>query len=106
MREFPPTKASAMRLREPIPMLLSVAGSMSIVAAQNATVRDGYAAPTYVAPYADNTPTIDGVVGDDEWQGAVSLNALQTTRRAISPRQTQFWLAWDEQFLYVAARPS
>ncbi len=68
------------------------------------SVQDGYQVPTVVIPYAWKKPIIDGTVHDAEWQNAVSLSALQTTSKSISPRQTRFWLMWDADNLYVAMR--
>ncbi len=68
------------------------------------SVKDGYARPTVVMPYAWTKPVIDGVVDDTEWQGAASVNALQTTTRMLSVRQTRFWFLWDEGNLYLAMR--
>ena len=69
-----------------------------------AGVADDYKVPTLVIPYAWHTPTLDGVVRDDEWREALSVNALQTTDHAVSPRQTRFWLMWDADYLYIAMR--
>ncbi len=68
------------------------------------SVADGYKSPTVVVPYAHTKPTIDGTIHDEEWQGAVSFRALQTTSHAVSLRQTRFWFTWDEDTLYVAMR--
>lgn len=68
------------------------------------SVADGYKVPTITVPYAWHKPTLDGVVHDDEWQDAASINALQTTNHAVSPRQTRFWMMWDEDYLYLAMR--
>ncbi len=68
------------------------------------TVKTGYKRPTVTAPYAYQKPVIDGVVNDAEWQSAESVNALQTTNKQVSPRQTRFWMMWDEDNLYVAMR--
>ena len=67
-------------------------------------VQQDYKAPAIVIPYAWKRPTLDGILHDEEWQGAVSLNALQTTTKAVSARQARFWLMWDEDNLYVAMR--
>lgn len=69
-----------------------------------AGVNDGYKSVQLTVPYAKTKPVIDGVIDDTEWSGAISLNALQTTGRAVSSRQTRFWLAWDEDNLYLAMR--
>ena len=44
------------------------------------------------------------MINDAEWQGAESVNALQTTNHQLSPRQTRFWMTWDEDNLYMAMR--
>jgi hypothetical protein len=68
------------------------------------TVKAGYKRPTVTAPYAHAKPVNDGVINEAEWQGAESVNALQTTGKQVSPRQTRFWMMWDEENLYVAMR--
>jgi len=65
---------------------------------------DAYRHPVAVVPYAWQKPAIDGVVGEEEWQGAFSQRALQTTGKQLSARQTRFWMMWDEENLYVAMR--
>lgn len=77
--------------------------SQSVNAAPVSVAAD-YKVPTLTVPYAWHKPTLDGVVRDREWQEALSVNALQTTTHAVSPRQTRFWLMWDENFLYLAMR--
>ena len=73
--------------------------------AQAAGVRDGYATPAYVIPYAYQKPVIDGVIDEREWAGAFSVNALQPAgRQAINGLQARFWLMWDEDNLYLAMR--
>ena len=68
------------------------------------TVKTGYKRPTVTAPYAYQKPVIDGVINDAEWHGAESVNALQTTNKQVSPRQTRFWMIWDEDNIYMAMR--
>jgi hypothetical protein len=68
------------------------------------SVKDGYKTPTVTAPYAHRKPMLDGVIEEAEWQGAESVNALQTTGKQVSPRQTRFWMSWDEDALYMAVR--
>ena len=67
-------------------------------------VKANYKTPIVTAPYAYQKPQIDGAIEDAEWQGAESANALQTTGRLVSPRQTRFWMMWDEDTLYMAMR--
>ena len=73
-------------------------------AEETQSVKGDYRRPTVTVPYAWTKPKIDGVVEDAEWQGAESVNALQTTRHQVSVRQTRFWMAWDEDHLYMAMR--
>ena len=67
-------------------------------------VKEDYTSPRLVVPYCRVKPTIDGVVDEQEWQGAASVDALQTTRQTISARSSRFWLMWDEDNLYLAMR--
>ena len=86
-------------------MLLLWPNSSTAARAQTTpTVREGYTSPQLTVPYAWKKPTLDGIVNDQEWQGALSLNALQTPNKAVSARQTRFWMSWDEDNLYVAMR--
>ncbi len=73
-------------------------------AVKEPSVADGYKRPTVTVPYAFKKPTMDGTINEDEWQGAESTNAMQTTSHQISPRQTRYWMMWDEDNLYVAMR--
>lgn len=97
---------SAKRTISHVTLLLSmIVGVLGWSAAPaRSGVQDGYQVPTVVIPYAWKKPTMDGIVRDDEWQNAASVTALQTTSKAISARQTRFWLMWDEDNLYVAMR--
>jgi hypothetical protein len=69
-----------------------------------AGVGDGYKSPQVMVPYAFTKPTMDGVVGDSEWQGAASINALRTVNGQVSPRQVTFYLMWDEDNIFWAMR--
>jgi len=85
--------------------LLAMLGSETAAGKDPAqTVKANYKKPMITAPYAFQKPTIDGVIDDAEWQGAESVNALQTREKQVSPRQTRFWMMWDEDNLYVAMR--
>lgn len=66
--------------------------------------QDDYRHPVVAIPYAVTKPTVDGVISDTEWQGAMSHQALQTTGKKISARQSRYWMMWDEENLYVAMR--
>lgn len=85
-------------------MLFALACLTSLAFAQGESVKGDYKTPTFVVPYASVKPQIDGAINDAEWQGALSVSALQTTNHAVSPRQARFWLLWDEDNLYLAMR--
>ena len=88
--------------------IIRIAAALSLfcfglpAAAQSVT--DNYQSPTFTLPYAQQKPNIDGAIDDAEWRGALSINALQTTQKTLSPRPTRFWLSWDENNIYVAMR--
>ncbi len=88
-------------------ILLFVCGG-AVAAPPNQPAANGvagdYRRPTVTVPYAWRKPQIDGVIDDAEWQGAESVNALQTTRKQISVRTTRYWMMWDEDNLYMAMR--
>lgn len=63
-----------------------------------------YRAPVVQAPYADEKPVIDGRLDDALWGKCLYLNALRCTGRMMSHRPTAFWIAWDEESIYVAMR--
>jgi len=77
---------------------------LGVLCAAAAADQKEYRHPTVVIPYAHSKPTIDGKVDDAEWQGALSHEAVQSTGRKISTRQTRFWMMWDEENVYVAMR--
>ena len=81
-------------------------GSLAANAQESAkpSVSDDYQSPTFTLPYAHQKPTLDGTINDAEWRGALSVNALQTTRHQLSARATRFWMMWDEDNLYLAMR--
>lgn len=85
-------------------VLALTAGAASPAGERTKSVRDDYKVPQFTIPYAWTKPVLDGVVNAAEWQGAMSVNALQTVGRQISARQTQFWACWDEENLYLAMR--
>ncbi len=87
-------------MKHPARMLVPVAMLFATLAA----IAGEYQHPVVVIPYAWKKPVIDGVVNDAEWSGAFSQCALQTVNKQISTRQTQFWMMWDEDNIYVAMR--
>jgi hypothetical protein len=51
-------------------------------------------------------PTIDGVINDDEWKGAATGHGGFDSFGREASEKMQFWLAYDDQYLYFAARGS
>ncbi len=78
--------------------------SATVSAQDKGSFADDYRRPVVAIPYAWQKPTIDGVVDEAEWQGAMSHRAMQTTGKQVSTRQTRFWMMWDEEHIYVAMR--
>ena len=64
------------------------------------------AAPTRVpGSKLANPPTIDGAVGADEWKDGAAFEGLHDALTgAIYPERAQFWLAYDKDFIYFAAK--
>lgn len=90
--------------RKALFLACSLAMAATVLPASAQSVRDGYTSPRFTVPYAWQKPTLDGAVSDEEWRGALSLAALQTSNKAVSPRQARFWMSWDEDDLYLAMR--
>ena len=56
-------------------------------------------------PHLKNAPTIDGRVEPAEWAGALGYNgAIYPMSVTLFPRDTQFYMGWTEQGVYVACR--
>lgn len=51
-------------------------------------------------------PTIDGVINEDEWKGAATGHGGYDSFGREANEKMQFWIAYDEQYLYFAARGS
>ncbi len=67
----------------------------------------------YEAPYISTPPTIDGVIDDGEYLGEPivlnpsTLNDLGgSINTGDSSNEAEYWLVWDENALYMAARVS
>ena len=84
--------------------LAATAAVVSAAGAFAAQVADGYKTPVVVAPYADEKPVIDGRIDEPAWERSLYLNALRSKDRMMSARGTAFWIAWDEDNIYVAMR--
>lgn len=77
-------------------MLLGALGVLAFGEAQQSSV------PAYQFP---TPPTIDGEIGDDEWKGAPMFEGLlDASTGGSSPESGQFWLAYDKDFVYFAAK--
>ncbi|MBM4034683.1 MAG: hypothetical protein FJ291_23310 [Planctomycetes bacterium] len=61
--------------------------------------------PRFNVPRMSKPPTIDGTIGADEWREAVKvMGVVWTSSLAYRDRPVSFWVAWDPQHLYIAAR--
>lgn len=61
--------------------------------------------PRFNVPRMSKSPTIDGTIGADEWREAVKvMGVVWTSSLAYRDRPISFWVAWDPQHIYIAAR--
>jgi len=61
--------------------------------------------PRFNVPRISKPPAIDGAIGADEWREAVKvMGVVWTSSLAYRDRPISFWVAWDPQHLYIAAR--
>ncbi|WP_144240977.1 DUF5916 domain-containing protein [Fimbriimonas ginsengisoli] len=62
-------------------------------------------APVIVAAKITVPPKIDGTVDDTEWHDAAMFEGLvDETTGQTSPEAGKFWIAYDEKYIYFAAR--
>lgn len=85
-------------------LLALVQPELSAESEQTVSVVQGFDVPILAVPRVSKSPVIDGMINDDEWSVASSVNALKTKRLGISNREVQYWLAWDDEHLYIAMR--
>ncbi len=56
-------------------------------------------------PKLSKAPLIDGVIGAREWRESVAISGLAEQGKVLLvPRPTTFYLGWDRQHFYLAAR--
>jgi len=61
--------------------------------------------PAFAVPKVSNPPRIDGTIGTDEWREAVAISGVANQQdNFLFPRPTTFFLAWDDDHLYLACR--
>jgi hypothetical protein len=61
--------------------------------------------PAFNIPKMTAPPTIDGVINPEEWKTAMQIRGVgHAGSYPIIDRPHAFWLAWDENHLYIAAR--
>lgn len=64
-----------------------------------------FAQNVFPGKFVDKPPTIDGIVNDDEWAGVPSIKGdFDMETGAAGPYGTQYWIAFDKNFIYVAAK--
>ena len=55
-------------------------------------------------PRAAQPIVLDGRLGDEEWGRAAALSGVMGSGGTLAPRQTTFFLQWQTNGLWVAAR--
>lgn len=61
--------------------------------------------PRFNVPRLAHPPTIDGAIDEAEWRGAARvMGVVWTSSLDFRDRPVAFWVGWDEQHLYLAAR--
>ncbi|MFZ4506859.1 MAG: sugar-binding protein [Fimbriimonas sp.] len=93
---------SGLLVRVMPPMLKRCLGPLSLAALIAIAHAD---APRFPAKATTKPPTLDGTITDSEWSDAVTFEGLQefSTRQA-APDAAKFWLAYDSQYIYFAAK--
>ncbi len=60
---------------------------------------------TFAVPKISAPPKLDGTIDPAEWREAVAVSGTTCTGTdLLNPQPVIFWLAWDEQNLYMACR--
>lgn len=83
--------------------------TLAVLAPSRAETRSQLPLPTPVLhlPHIATPPTVDGVIGGDEWAGAARITGFMTHgQKAMLPAELQpvWWIAWDDANLYFAQR--
>lgn len=92
-----------------VALLLSLCAG-ALAAEPGPAERDGWPADTRGAvPRTTAPPTIDGTIRPDEWATAAEFNAQVSQGWGVSghhlyPRSVTWYLAWDDENLYLASR--
>jgi hypothetical protein len=61
--------------------------------------------PHFLIPRISNPPVIDGVINSEEWKESVALSGVaEQGTNMLNPRPSTFFLAWDNDNLYLACR--
>ena len=61
--------------------------------------------PRLNIPHMSKAPVIDGKIDPEEWREAVRVTGMVSTHSLdFRDRPVWFWVAWDEQHLYLATR--
>ncbi|HUU22555.1 MAG TPA: glycoside hydrolase domain-containing protein, partial [Phycisphaerae bacterium] len=86
--------------------VLSAVGDGRAEEATPAQRNDWNADTRSVLPKLAAPPVIDGVINDQEWAGAAGFNAQvsQSDAHVLYPRAVAWYVAWDDENLYVASR--
>jgi hypothetical protein len=90
-----------MKTRLPVLLGLTVVAACSFAVA----VADGQPVPRVTMPLINKAPTIDGLIGEEEWRHAArSVGLVSHQTGALSSRQGVFWVGSDGANLYVAVK--
>jgi len=61
--------------------------------------------PAFAVPRMSQPPRIDGTIDPNEWREAVAISGVANqVDNLLVPRPTTFFLAWDAEHIYMAAR--
>ncbi|MBS3764815.1 MAG: hypothetical protein KGZ25_16055, partial [Planctomycetes bacterium] len=99
-------KKERMKIRKvTIPLALLLVLITARADAQTAKKKKEAVIPDFNIPRIQKKPAIDGRIHEEEWSQAVRLTGVvQTGKRRFRERPVIFWVAWDPQHLYIAAR--
>jgi hypothetical protein len=75
-----------------------------ILRAQDANLNRASVKPMSVVPFMTKAPTIDGVIGDGEWNTLHVSKFVGQGNDHLQQRPGEFWIGCDKKRLYIAVR--
>lgn len=86
----------------------SICVALALWASVNSAGADtGEADTAFTIPFGHSAPNIDGVVNEAEWADAHAItdfHQFEPTDHGAASEKSQFWIKYNEDFLFVAAR--